>query len=97
MKQFTDALTIQPGQNLATRQSNDIVPINNPNANNSQPYLKPNMTGGKRRRRRASSRSRSQGRGRKGGSLAAIISQAIPPFFLLGAQQMYGKRKSQKQ
>jgi hypothetical protein len=98
-KQFTDSLTLQPGQNLATRQSNDIVPVNNPNANNAQPYLKPNMTGGRRKRsKRSASRRRSarRSRGKKGGSLSAIISQAIPPFLLLGAQQMYGKRKSRK-
>ena len=100
-KQFTDSLTLQPGQNLATRQSNDIVPIKNVNANNAQPMLNQNMGGGARRARgrgrgRGRGRSASKGRSRSGGSWGAIISQAIPPFFLLGAQQMYGKKKTRK-
>lgn len=87
--QFLNALTIQPGQNLGTVQSNDIVPIKNINAQNSQPYLGPNLQtikGGRRRSRRTRSRSR------RGGNLGAVVNQAAVPLALLAAQQMYGKR-----
>ena len=123
-KQFQDSLTLQPGQNLASSQSNDLVPIGKMNAQNAQPMLKPNMSGGKgngggygkpwgssggspaknaaglsapgatnqygsgKRRRRKSA---------KGGSWEAVAAQALVPGFLLGAQQLYGRRlKSRK-
>jgi hypothetical protein len=82
--QFTNALTLQPGQNLGASQSNDIVPIGKVNAQNAQPMLKPNMSGGKKRR------------GAKGGSWGAVATQAIVPGFLLGAQQLYGRRYSRR-
>jgi hypothetical protein len=86
-KQFQDSLTLQPGQNLASSQSNDIVPIGKINAQNAQPMLKPNMSGGKRRRHKSA----------KGGSWGAVATQALVPGFLLGAQQLYGRRlKSRK-
>ena len=44
--QFQNSLTLQPGQNAAAQQSNDIVPVNNLNAQN------PRMSGGRRRRSR---------------------------------------------
>jgi len=44
-QQFMNSLTLQPGQNLATQQSNDIVPKNNLNAQTVQ-------AGGRRRARR---------------------------------------------
>jgi hypothetical protein len=44
-QQFMNSLTLQPGQNLATQQSNDIVPKNNLNAQTVQ-------AGGRRRRAR---------------------------------------------
>jgi hypothetical protein len=86
-QQLTNSLTLQPGQNLASSQSNDLVPIGNLNAQNAQPMLKPNMSGGKRRRNRSA----------KGGSWGAVAAQALVPGFLLGAQQLYGRRlKSRK-
>lgn len=45
--QFMNSLTLQPGQNAAAQQSNDLVPKNNLNAQ-SGPLLK----GGRRRSRR---------------------------------------------
>jgi hypothetical protein len=45
-------------------------------------YMKPGMTGGKR------------GKKRRGGNLGSIISQAVVPFALLGAQNMYSRRRS---
>ena len=83
--QFMNALTLQPGQNAGTAQSNDIVPVNNTNANNQQPYLNNNMGGGKRMRKR---------RGKRGGSWAAVAGQAIVPGALLALQQTFGRRKS---
>jgi hypothetical protein len=76
LKQFQDSLIRQPGQNLVSNQSNDLVPI-----------VKPNMSGGKRHRRKSA----------KGGSWEAVAAQALVPGFLLGAQQLYGRRlKSRK-
>jgi hypothetical protein len=82
LTQMQNALTLQPGQNLASSQSNDLVPIGKLNAQNAQPMLRPNMTGGKRRRRGSA----------KGGSWGAVAAQALVPGFLLGAQQAYGRR-----
>jgi hypothetical protein len=84
--QFTNALTLQPGQNASSSNSNDLVPIGKVNAQNAQPMLKPNMSGGKRRRRGSA----------KGGSWGAVATQAVVPGFLLGAQQLYGRRYSRR-
>jgi hypothetical protein len=85
--QFMNSLTLNPQQNLGTSQSNNIVPVSNVNAQDSQGMVGSNLKGdiprgGAAKRRRA----------RKGGSLAAVVSQAIPPFALLGLQQSVGKR-----
>jgi hypothetical protein len=84
--QFTNALTLQPGQNASSSHSNNLVPIGKVNAQNAQPMLKPNMSGGKRRKSKSA----------KGGSWGAVATQAIVPGFLLGAQQLYGKRYSRR-
>jgi len=84
--QFMNSLTLQPGQNLGTIQSNNIVPVKNINAQDAQPYLKPNLTGGKRRAHRKHHNS-----SKKGGSIASIIGDAIVPFSLLAAQNSFGK------
>jgi hypothetical protein len=42
--QFMNSLSVQPGQNLGTSQSNDIVPVNNVNAQDTTKML----TGGKK-------------------------------------------------
>ena len=86
-KQFQDSLTLQPGQNLATIQSNDIEPIGKPNFQNHQgmptsKQLSLIQSAGKRRKRRM------------GGSWAALANQAAAPVALLAMQQSYGKRKS---
>ena len=58
--QFMNSLTLQPGQNLGTMQSNNIVPVGNINAQNAQGQIGPNMKGdipqggGRRRRVRRS-------------------------------------------
>jgi hypothetical protein len=78
-QQFTNSLTLQSGQNLSASKSNDIVPIGKINAQDAQPMLKPNMTGGKRRA--------------KGGSWGAVAAQAFVPGVLLGAQQLYGRSR----
>jgi len=69
--QFMNSLTLQPGQNLGTVQSNDIVPVNNINAQDSQPSIGtnlqsgiPNSVGGRRRRRKSRGK-----RSKKGGNL----------------------------
>ena len=88
--QFMNSLTLQPGQNLGTVQSNNIVPVGNINAQNAQGNIGPNMTGnipgqagGKKRRQRKS----------RGGNFGAVLGQAAVPGILLAAQQSYGKSR----
>ena len=89
LTQFKNALTLQPGENLATIQSNDIVPRSNLNAQNMQGYPTANELyliqkgAGKRRRKR-------------GGSFGAILNQAAAPLLILGAQQTFKKRQSRR-
>jgi hypothetical protein len=49
--QFMNSLSLQSGDNLGTTQSNAIVPMKNVNAQDSQPSLSPNMSGGKKHKR----------------------------------------------
>jgi len=96
--QFMNSLTLQPGQNLGTVQSNNIVPVNNINAQDAQPGVGANLQGsipstsggGKRRRRKGRSRSK------KGGNLLAVANQAIVPGVLLAAQQTFGRSRKHK-
>ena len=46
--QFMSTFAAQPGENLGTSQSNAIVPMKNINAQDAQPSLSPNMSGGKK-------------------------------------------------
>lgn len=85
--QFMNSLTLSPNQNAGTNQSNDIVPVNNVNANNQQPMINTNMGGGRRKKRRHC---------KKGGSWIAVANQAIVPGALLAAQQLYKPRRSSK-
>ena len=75
--QFMNSLTLQPGQNAAAQQSNDLVPKNNLNAQ-SGPLLK----GGRRR-----------SRSRRGGNWAAVANQAAVPAALVLMNQSFGKRR----
>ena len=43
--QFMNSMTLQPGQNLGTIQSNNIVPVGNINAQDSQGTIGQNMKG----------------------------------------------------
>ena len=81
--QFTNSLMLHPSQNLSTSKSNDIVSVDNINAQNGQPIYK-QMAGGNRRKGKSKSA--------KGGSWEAVAAQALVPGFLLGAQQLYGRR-----
>ena len=96
--QFMNSLTLQPGQSAATAQSNNIVPVNNINAQDSQPSIGSNLQGavpsnavggGKRRRRNKS-------RAKRGGSWGSILSQAAVPGVLFAAQQSFGKSRKHK-
>ena len=96
--QFMNSLTLQPGQNLGTVQSNAVVPVNNINAQDAQPGVGANLqggipssVGGRRRRRKSNSK-----RSKKGGNLLAVANQAIVPGFLLAAQQTFGKSRKHK-
>jgi len=75
--QVQNALTVQPGQSIATQHSNTIVPVGQPNASQSSYVV--NMKGGKRRQK-------------KGGYWSQVLSRAIVPFTLLGLQQKFGKK-----
>jgi hypothetical protein len=85
--QFTNALTLQPGQNLASSQSNNIVPVGGLNAQNSQHGIGPDMkgaipssVGGRRRRRRS----------KRGGN---IFAQAAVPVALIAMNNALGSRR----
>jgi hypothetical protein len=88
MTQFRNALTLQPGTNLGSLQSNDIEPIGNLNAQNvegvpTSSNLSLIQKAGKRRRRR-------------GGNMVAIANQALVPISLIAMQQGYSKRRRSK-
>jgi len=97
--QFMNSLTLQPGQNLGTIQSNSIVPIKNVNAQDSQGMIGTNLkgdipqTGGKARSR---GRGRARGRGRsaskRGGNLGSVLYQAVVPGTLLALNQSAKRR-----
>lgn len=103
--QFMNSLSVQPGQNLGTSQSNDIVPIKNINAQDTTKMI----TGGKKHRhrrhkmrhmqqmqQRQMQQSRGQSRGKKGGYFGPVVEQAVVPLALLGMQQSYGKRHTRR-
>lgn len=105
--QFMNSLSVQPGQNTGTSQSNNIVP------NNAQDTTKM-MAGGKKHRHKRYKKmrhmqqmqmqqqqqqmqqSKSQSRGKKGGYWGAVLEQAAVPLALLGMQQAYGKSHSSR-
>ena len=87
--QFQNALTIQPGQNLGTVNSNDLEPIGKPNFENTQgvpttTQLALVQRAGKRRR---------SGRG---GNFGAVLNQAAAPLTLLTMQQYNKKGKGKR-
>ena len=91
--QFMNSLSLQPGQNLGAAQSNAIVPVGNPNAQTSQGNIGPNMNGGipgqqggRRHRRRGSRGSK------RGGNMAAVLSQAAVPGALVLMNNAMGRR-----
>ena len=94
--QFMNSMSVQPGANMGTSQSNNIVPIKNIN-------VPVKMAGGRRRslqrqqmQQQMQQQSRGKGRGKKGGYWGAVLEQAAVPLALLGMQQFYGKRHSRR-
>ena len=93
--QFQNALTLQPGENLGSINSNAIEPVNNINAQDQQgvptsqnlALIQKGAAGRRRRHRRMT---------KKGGNWMAVANQAIVPFTLLGAQNRFRKRGSRK-
>ncbi len=87
--QFMNSLTLQPGQNLGTVQSNGIVPVGNINAQNSQGMIGTNLkgdipqSGGRRRRSRV----------KRGGN---VVAQAAVPAALVALNYGFGKRRRGK-
>ena len=98
--QFMNSLTLYPGQNLATQQSTELVPVNNINADNTQGMIGPNLkgdisgsqSGGKKRRHKRSSKHRS----RRGGNWGAVLSQAAVPGALIAMNQTFGKSRRRR-
>ena len=109
--QFMNSLSVQPGHNLGTSQSNNIVSVNSVNAQDTTKML----TGGKKHRNKRHKmrhlqqqqmqqqmqqqqmqQAKSQSRGKKGGYWGAVLEQAAVPLALLGMQQAYGKRHTRK-
>lgn len=95
--QFMNSMTLQPGQNLATIQDTQLVPVNNINADNAQGMIGPNLKGdipgsqaGGRKRRRHRKRSR------RGGSWGAVVGQAAAPAALVAMNQLYGKSRKHR-
>jgi len=87
--QFMNSLSLQPGMNAGTSQSNNIVPNGNVNAEDSQPMLNYKMDGGKKRGPKKQAK--------RGGSWLAVANQAIVPGVLLAAQEtLFQKNKSRK-
>uniref|UniRef100_A0A6C0E268 Uncharacterized protein n=1 Tax=viral metagenome TaxID=1070528 RepID=A0A6C0E268_9ZZZZ len=91
--QFQNALTLQPGDNAVSQQSNNIEPVGNPNFGNttyapSKTDLTLIQSAGKRKPKR-SKKSRS----RKGGNWAEVASRAVVPFALLGIQNRFSKKR----
>jgi hypothetical protein len=85
--QFQNALTLQPGENLGSINSNAIEPVGNINAQDAQGVptvqsLALVQSAGKRRR--GSRRSRKMSK--RGGNWMAVANQAIVPVALLGMQ-----------
>jgi hypothetical protein len=97
-QQFQNSLMVQPGSNLGSIQSNQIVPNNPKLVNINDPkndMSNPNgsiQSGGKTRRK---GRKGGKGRGKKGGMLGvgAVLEQAVVPFGLFGLQHSYGKSR----
>ena len=91
--QFQNALTLQPGQNIASAHSNDIEPIGKPNFQDYQGMPTPKnlsliQSAGRKRKHHK--------RNKKGGYWGAVAKQAATPLALLALQQTYKKRPSQK-
>jgi hypothetical protein len=86
--QFQNALTLQPGQNLASMQTNDIEPIGKPNFQNYQaePTAKDLQL--------IQSAGRRKKKSKKGGNWGAVINQAAAPLALFTLQNTYKKKSS---
>lgn len=67
--QFMNSMTLQPGQNANTSQSNNIVPVK--------------QSGGRRR-------------GKRGGNIGSVLSQAAVPGALIIMNNALGKRRSRR-
>ena len=98
--QFMNSLTLQPGQNIATQQSTQLVPVNNINADNTQGMIGTNLkgditgsqSGGKKRRHKRSAKRGS----RRGGNWGAVLSQAAVPGALIAMNQTFGKSRRRR-
>jgi len=96
--QFMNSLSLQPGENAGTIQSNASVPVGNVNAQSYQGNIGSNLKGdvpgqaGGRKHRRNKRGSRS----RKGGSWGAVASQAALPAVLFGMNLSVGNKSRRR-
>jgi len=87
--QFQNALTLEPGQNLGSINSNDIEPVSNINAQNTEGFpTDQNLT--------LIQKAGKKNKTKKGGNWGAILGQAAAPIALIGAQQMYKPMKGRQ-
>jgi hypothetical protein len=85
--QFMNSLTLQPGQNLGTIQSNNIVPVGGVNAQDAQPSIGSNLQGGIPQ---AGGKRRRKSRAKRGGN---VVAQAAVPVALIAMNQAMGRSR----
>ena len=102
--QFMNTFSINPADNLGTVNSNEIVPMGKPNAEDSQPMLSPNMKettmqqGGKKKSKKVGKKMKGNKKvhTRKGGNIMSIVSKAIVPASLFAMQRRALNNKYKK-
>lgn len=95
-QQFMNTFSINPADNLGTANSNEIVPMGRPNAEDSQPMIKPNMSGGRRGARRGRARTRGTRKRRGGNIVLDTIKRAFVPASLFTMRRYAVSNKERK-
>jgi len=94
--QFLNSLTLQPGQNLGTIQSNDIVPVGNINAQDTQGMIGPNLKGEiptQSAGKRIVNRKKHKHSSKRGGNIGTVLGQAAVPGALMAGLFSMDSRK----
>jgi hypothetical protein len=93
--QFMNSLTLQPGQNLGTIQSNSIVPVGGVNAQDAQGMIGSNLkgdvpqSGGKKRRHHRS-------RAKRGGNILAAAALPVALIAMNNALGAHSRKRKNK-